>query len=888
MSISWVRTHPSERAGFGVLQYGERKRPEHGQEADNLQCGLLTLSALQLRSLLMVPILPSKYARFLSLSFSLCVALITWLGGLVVVGSAQAQINQPPSEQVSPDPWPKSAQLNGAKYTLYEPQLESWDSYNLAAHAAVSVTPSGAKYPSFGAINISAVTIVDREAKTVRLQNIRVEKANFPSAPAKAAQYQRNIQAIIAKGPTTMPLDKLQAALAVLHAEEKGRAVPVMNDPPKFIFSESAAVMVSIDGQPIWGVVPQTSLERAINTRALLLRDKSGKFYLHLFDGFMEADALSGLWTVAKQTPHDADKVAQQLAKDDLVDLMEGPPNEQNPSQKPSLRTKAPTVYVETIPTELIVTEGQPDWIPITGTNLLYVKNTTADLVKNLNDQQIYVLVTGRWFRALNFTGPWQYVPGISLPPDFAKIPDDSPKENMKASIPGTPQAQEAIIAAEIPQMATVNRTNTNFTPVISGAPILKPIPSTPLSYVFNASDPIIQVSPAEWYAVHNGVWFTSTSVQTSWLVASSVPSVIYSIPPSSPVYYVTYVRVYDSTPQTVVVGYTPGYMGTIVSADGVVVYGSGYAYPAYITSTVYYPAPSTYGYATGMTWTPWLGWAFGFGMGWAWGASTGWYGAWGWGPAPYWGAYHGYYGYGAYGAAYGYHGGAAVWGPGGWAGTTGNVYRRYGATSVVSRTSAGYNAWTGNAWNSQVGHSYNSVTGRASAGQRGSVQNVYTGNSAYGARGATYNPTTGVGAAGERGTFTNAATGQSTTMGRGLVKGPAGGTTRVGQVNNNYYADHDGNVYRANADTDTFQKYGANGWNNVDRNQAQSLQSEQQARDYGASRAAGSSWGGNWGGWKGGEDLGGGGHSWGDGRFGGGYEGFGGFRGGGGFRGRR
>ena len=110
---------------------------------------------------------------------------------------------------------------------------------------------------------------------------------------------------------------------------------------------------------------------------------------------------------------------------------------------------------------------------------------------------------------------------------------------------------------------------------------------------------------------MHNGVWFNATSLQGPWLVASSVPAVIYSIPPSSPLYYVTYVKVYASTPQVVVAGYTPGYMGTVVSADGVVVYGTGYTYQAYISPTIYYPAPVTYGYATNMTWTPWLGWAF-------------------------------------------------------------------------------------------------------------------------------------------------------------------------------------------------------------------------------------------------------------------------------------
>jgi len=77
----------------------------------------------------------------------------------------------------------------------------------------------------------------------------------------------------------------------------------------------------------------------------------------------------------------------------------------------------------------------------------------------------------------------------------------------------------------------------------------------------------------------------------------------------------VTYVRVYSSTPTTVFVGYTPGYYGTVLSSDGVVVYGTGYYYPPYI-GTAYYPPPYyTYGYGAGFT----VGFFFGFAMGGGW-----------------------------------------------------------------------------------------------------------------------------------------------------------------------------------------------------------------------------------------------------------------------------
>src|SRR5207244_811536 len=83
--------------------------------------------------------------------------------------------------------------------------------------------------------------------------------------------------------------------------------------------------------------------------------------------------------------------------------------------------------------------------------------------------------------------------------------------------------------------------------------------------------------APARFYAVQGGVWFSTTSPGDPRFVAAWVPAAIYTIPPTSPLHHLTYVQVYDATPTTVSVGYTPGYLGTIVTTDGVVVYGTGY-----------------------------------------------------------------------------------------------------------------------------------------------------------------------------------------------------------------------------------------------------------------------------------------------------------------------
>ena len=135
----------------------------------------------------------------------------------------------------------------------------------------------------------------------------------------------------------------------------------------------------------------------------------------------------------------------------------------------------------------------------------------------------------------------------------------------------GTPPAQEAVIDNSIPETATVTRATTKFTTNYGGSPQLQGIEETPLQSVVNSPYPVIRVDTSSWYAVKDGVWFVGTSVNGPWAVADSVPEVIYTIPPSSPLHYVTYVYVFGATPQIVTVGYTPGYYGTVLAPTGVV-----------------------------------------------------------------------------------------------------------------------------------------------------------------------------------------------------------------------------------------------------------------------------------------------------------------------------
>ena len=238
------------------------------------------------------------------------------------------------------------------------------------------------------------------------------------------------------------------------------------------------------------------------------------------------------------------------------------------------------------------------------------------------------------------------------------------------------------------------------------------------------------------------------------WTVATSVPKAIYSIPPSCPVHYATYAYIYGSTPDSVYVGYTPGYTGVYVAPGGVVVYGTGYTYPAVVAGSWWVPCPVTYGFGWGMAVNPFTGFAYGFAAGAA-------FDCW---CHPYWGCYGWAHGYGlSYShvnlnsASFYAHWGTAVRGTGSW----------------------GYNAYTGREWSAQRAAVFNPYTGAYVAGERGTVTNPY-GASVSASRGVTGNVRTG---------------------------------NAVAWNNSNVYADHNGNVYRASS-TGGWDRYNGNsGW---------------------------------------------------------------------------
>ncbi len=678
--------------------------------------------------------------------------------------------------------WPRTYTNDNAIVAIYQPQIEKWEGEALETRSVAAITTLGGNTPAYGVFWMNARADVDKAAGVVTLSDIEVSKAKFPGAPGKEADYLALVRNHVSTVVQTVALDHLQASYAISEAVRKARAIPVNNEPPRVIYSTTPALLVLVDGPPVlrpMSTVP--GVQQVINTRALIVQT-GGAYYLIASDHWYQANAVEGPWAPVPNVWPSLEAAKQAAVAANAVDLM--PPGT-------NAVTATPAIYVSTSPAELVQTEGAARLIPIEGTDLMEVKNSDSAIFLFLRDQNYYVLISGRWFKARALEGPWTFVPYKELPSDLARIPPEHPKANVLVSVPGTPQANEAVIANSIPQTAVVNRNEAKLHVNYDGPAQFQPIEGTPLSYAVNSPTPVIQVDPRTYYSVENGVWFVATSPDGPWTVATSVPAVIYSIPASCPIHYVTYVRVYGATPDFAYVGYTPGYFGTVVCPDYVVVYGTGWHYRPYI-GAVWVGWPCTYGFGAGFA----CGWSTGFGFGFSAGFPMGaWCHPW-WGPFG-WGWRHGY-------------------------DLTHvsinhiSVYNHWDRTVVRENHSYGFNSWQGREWSRSWGSHFNPYSSRLPLHETPGQYHAYNGNFQGRPEIARSNPPS-----------------EQVLPPRPNI--PHGAPTI--QPRNNLYGDRQGNVYRYNPPGDEWQRHNGKEWQRAPENHVGELDRDAYARSLGQQR---------------------------------------------------
>ena len=649
--------------------------------------------------------------------------------------------------------WPRFYDLpGGGSILLYQPQIASWDKQtNLVAFSAVSYRPQTADKPTLGTIKMEATTKVAVSDRLVEFTNMKLVETNFGSLDKdKVRDIAAQVDKVLPDDERVIALDRVLANL------DKSGIIPknvegVKADPPTIFFSTTPAVIVNLDGEAIWSPIKENDLKYAVNTNwDLFQHTQTNTYYLRNEETWLKtADVVKGPWEPAGTLPGSFAKLPNEENWKDVKANLPG---------KPVKAGTQPKVFVSSTPAELILLRGQPSYVTVVnGSQLLWVSNTDSDVFRLGRTGAVYYLVAGRWFSAPDFTGPWTFA-STSLPPDFKKIPLEHDRSRVLASVPGTDQAAEAVLLAQIPQTARVNRKEVKAPEVAyQGDAKFEAIPQTTVERAVNTDKDVFKVAD-KYYMCYNGVWFVGPTATGVWEVASTVPEAIYKIPVSSPSHHVTYVTVEESNDDWVVYAAAAGYTGMMV-AWGCTVWGSGWYYPPYYGFyggyPYYYPHFPTYGYSA--FYNPWTG---------------------------------------AYGRS------ARVYGPYGGAG----VGARYNPrTGTYARGAAAYGPYGARG----VAQAYNPRTGTYAATRQGS--NVYGSWGSTGVvRGDDWAKTN---------RYTNNRTGASTrtiqsSEGNAVVRKGAGGGRVAAGSGGDVYAGRDGNVYRR--ENGTWQKYDNGGWSNT------------------------------------------------------------------------
>jgi hypothetical protein len=646
--------------------------------------------------------------------------------------------------------WPRGYKTpSGAQIVVYQPQVYSWDGQkHMVAFAAASYLPNGKPKPELGTLKLEADTKVALAERLVMFSVLKITESNFPNLPKEQTQE------LITEIDKTIPAEDRYIALdRVLSQVDKSQIVPknapgIKSDPPKIFMSRTPAILLNFDGDPIWSPIKENELKFAINTNwDIFQHGPTGLYYLRYDTVWLKAADLKGPWSYAGKLP---DSFMKLPADDNWKDVRDNLPGK-------AIKV-APTVYFSTEPAELILFDGELKYVPVPGTPLLWISNTESDVFRLGKDGPVYYHVAGRWFKAPNINGNWTFATP-DLPAEFKQISLEHPRSRVLASVPGTQQAAEAVLLAQVPQTARVNKREVKAPDVIyQGDPQYEAIQGTQLQRAVNTDKDIIKVGDV-YYMCFQGIWFMSSAAKGPWTIATSVPTEIYQIPASSQAYNVTYVSVEEDDNEDddwVTYSTYAGYEGTMI-AWGCAVWGTGWYYPPYYGYGVYYPYWRTYGYGS-------------------------WYN-------PYTGRY----------------------------GTAGRIYGPYGGVGFGAR----YNPGTGTYSRGAFAYGSGGVRGAAQAynPRTGTYASTRQGTGVYGSWGSTNVQRGDQWASTKR--LTNRNTGNTTRVTRGADGGVISrrgqdGSGFVGKGGDNIYAGRDGNAYRRD------QNGNWSKWENGNWNQAQ------------------------------------------------------------------
>jgi hypothetical protein len=575
---------------------------------------------------------------------ALLVLAIASLPCLAAPSAAAAQAPAKAQDPVAGPSWPQEVTAGGTTYQVFQPRLTGLDASRAYLVTQVAMVGPDGK-ARVGQAQLTAEAMAADVPGEVELNHFAVKGLAIDGQPASADSPE--VKALSdALYFAAMTSDRAALVRSMRLVNARASSTPgLRNDAPGIVVTQQPTVLVQLDGEPRMVALGNTGWMRAANTPSMLLKSPDGAWMTRLGGEWKSSRSLASGYAACPAPPAEV-TAAMGPAPATPAWLKDVKPAVGAPKPAPA------TVLVATKPTVLVAIDGAPR-LADAAPGVQAVSNTPATLLTT-DGSAFWLLAAGRWFTTADLgTGPWSYVEPANVPRSFASLPSTRRWDHVRASVPGTAEANEATLAARELRTVTLVRTGAKPEMTVDGPAEWTVIPGTQVSWLVNASQPVVR-SGGIVYACESGAWFEAPNEKGPWKLCDRVPDEVYSIPASCPIYPCTYVWVMGSTADSVSFAFSPGYLGTYV-VDGTPVHGTGHAYPqtsadsydaypqtylgdpAYDSQTgtfcppvnavggTWYGAPDMWpGCASGCGWTG-FGWCCGWNTAWGWG-----YGAWG------------------------------------------------------------------------------------------------------------------------------------------------------------------------------------------------------------------------------------------------------------------
>ena len=454
-------------------------------------------------------------------------------------------------ESKDPEGWPRAYDTGKGRMVLFQPQFTEWTDFKMIeALVAAQYLKAPDANPVFGVIGLKGATSYDEDSGEIVISDISVTQLNFSGLSRddlKALALETG--KLLPTGPITVTEARVTASLA-----EQKRMTDVAGlkaDPPRIMVSTTPAILVQTDGEAAYAPVKgRAGLSFVANTNWDLFRiDEGGALYLRDDTHWLTASAIGGPWTAVTALP----PLFQDLPAEDWADARGAVPPEAYQGGK------VPKVFTTDTPAEMILFEGEPALQDVPKTSLQWASNTEADVFSTRpgSNGTCFCPAAGSVLRNWTDHG---HSPRPICQPTSRTFPRTRRTTPCARPCPARRRPRRRVSRPAFPPRPGSRRARSRRTVAYAGDALFAPIEATDLSYATNTTDTMIKVGE-QYFLLQDGVWFVSGSPNGPWQLAREVPDAIYAIPPSSPVYNATYVRVYDTEPDAVWYGYTMGYL---------------------------------------------------------------------------------------------------------------------------------------------------------------------------------------------------------------------------------------------------------------------------------------------------------------------------------------